>query len=187
MGCWRLPLGLGPAAEDWRPACQPALMLVGFIAVGVLPLIDGWENLAKVFPWYYFDGADPMRNGLSAGHLSVLLGSSIALGAAAYVGVNRRDLKGQTVGTTLLDRLRANPMTKKIVDRLAGSTRVSRIWIKSVSEHQGLLIVTGLCDVSPHGRPDGPSLFVDGHDAAQVCRRAPRGAVGVCRLDRRRG
>jgi len=33
-------------------------------------------------------------------------------------------------------------MTQKIVDRIAGSTRVSRIWIKSASEHQGLLIVT---------------------------------------------
>ena len=120
-----------------------AVMLVGFIAVGVLPLIEGWENVAKVFPWYYFDGADPMRNGISVGHVAGLFGSSIGLGTLAYVGINRRDLKGQTVGTTLLDRLRANPRTQKIVDRLAGSARVSRIWIKTASEHQGLLIVTG--------------------------------------------
>lgn len=141
-GMLAVALGAWTGSRGLAAGVPAALMLVGFIAVGVFPLIDGWENLAKVFPWYYFDGAEPMRNGLSAGHLSVLLGSSVALGAAAYVGVNRRDLKGQTVGTTLLDRLRANPMTKKIVDRLAGSTRVSRIWIKSVSEHQGLLIVT---------------------------------------------
>jgi ABC-2 type transport system permease protein len=101
------------------------------------------ENVAKAFPWYYFDGADPLLNGLSPGHLAVLLGSSAALIGAAYVGVNRRDLKGQTVGVTLVDRLRENPTTRRIVDRLAGSTRVSRIWIKTASEHQGLLIVTG--------------------------------------------
>jgi ABC-2 type transport system permease protein len=51
-------------------------------------------------------------------------------------------LKGQTVGVTLVDRLRSNPMTHKVADRLAGSTRVSRIWIKTVSEHQGLVFVT---------------------------------------------
>jgi ABC-2 type transport system permease protein len=33
-------------------------------------------------------------------------------------------------------------LTTKVVDRLAGSTRVSRIWIKTASEHQVLLIVT---------------------------------------------
>ena len=134
IGAWTGSRGLASGI----PA---GLMVVGFIAVGVLPLIEGWENVAKVFPWYYFDGATPLINGISPGHLAVLLGGSIALGAAAYVGVNRRDLKGQTVGTTLLDRLRAYPLTQKIVDRLAGSTRVSRIWIKTASEHQGLLIV----------------------------------------------
>ncbi len=43
---------------------------------------------------------------------------------------------------TLIDRLRTHPVTQKIADRLAGSTRVSRIWIKTASEHQGTLIVT---------------------------------------------
>jgi ABC-2 type transport system permease protein len=33
-------------------------------------------------------------------------------------------------------------MTQKLADRLAGSARVSRIWVKTASEHQGLLFVT---------------------------------------------
>jgi ABC-2 type transport system permease protein len=33
-------------------------------------------------------------------------------------------------------------MTQQVFDRLAGSTRVSRIWIKTASEYQGLLFVT---------------------------------------------
>jgi ABC-2 type transport system permease protein len=57
------------------------------------------------------------------------------------IGVTRRDLRGQSVGVTLIDRLRGNPATKKFADRLAGSARVSRIWVKTVSEHQGLVIV----------------------------------------------
>ncbi|MDJ0498024.1 MAG: ABC transporter permease subunit [Acidimicrobiia bacterium] len=140
-GMLALAIGAWTGSRGLASGVSAGVMVIGFIAVGIFPLIEGWENLAKVFPWYYFDGADPMNNGVSLGHMGVLLGSSIALGGAALVGVNRRDLKGQTVGTTLLDRLRANPLTQKVVDRLAGSTRVSRIWIKTASEHQGLLII----------------------------------------------
>lgn len=140
-GMLALAIGAWTGSRGLASGVSAGVMVLGFIAVGVFPLIEGWESVAKVFPWYYFDGADPMNNGASLGHLTVLFGSSVALGGAAYVGVNRRDLKGQTVGTTLLDRLRANPLTQKVVDRLAGSTRVSRIWIKTASEHQGLLII----------------------------------------------
>ncbi len=117
------------------------LMILGLILTGVFPLIKGWENLSKVIPWYYFNGSQPASNGFSAGHFAVLLVATLLLGVAAHVGINRRDLKGQTVGTTLVDRLREHPMTKKIADRVAGSIRVSRIWLKTFSEHQGLFIV----------------------------------------------
>jgi ABC-2 type transport system permease protein len=141
-GFLAMAIGAWTGSRGMASGVAAGIMIVGFIAVGVLPLIEGWEDLAKAFPWYYFDGADPILNGASWGHLSLLIGGSAAFGGIALIGVNRRDLKSQTVGTTLVDRLRTNPMTQKIVDRIAGSTRVSRIWIKSASEHQGLLIVT---------------------------------------------
>ena len=119
------------------------VMIVSFIAVGLLPLIEGLESVAKAFPWYYFQGGEPLRNGIVWGHVAVSLTGIALFAVAAWAGVNRRDLKGQTVGVTLVDRLRANPITQKVVDRLAGSTRVSRIWIKTATEHQGLLIITG--------------------------------------------
>ena len=118
------------------------IMIISYIAVGIFPVIDGGENIAKAFPWYYFAGSRPLANGLDYGHLAVLLLGGCVFALIAVVGANRRDLKGQTVGVTLVDRLRNNPMTQKIANRLAGSTRVSRIWIKTASEHQGLLVVT---------------------------------------------
>jgi ABC-2 type transport system permease protein len=75
--------------------------------------------------------------------MGLLLGVSALLLAVAIVGVNRRDLREHSEGVTLLDRLRENPRTAKIIERLAGSTRVSRIWIKTLSEYQGLIIITG--------------------------------------------
>lgn len=118
------------------------VMVVSFFAAGLLPVVGGLESGAKAFPWYYYQAGDPVFNGVDWGHLAVLLVGIAAFAVAAVVGVRRRDLRNQSVGETLVDRLRSYPLTKKLVDRLAGSTRVSRIWIKTASEHQILLIIT---------------------------------------------
>jgi ABC-2 type transport system permease protein len=135
IGAWT---GRGALASG----TSAGVMIVSLFAVGLLPLVEGLESLAKVFPWYYYESGDPLLNGVVWGDLAVLLAASAGLAAVAVYGVNRRDLRGQTLGVTLLDRLRAFPLTQKIVDRLAGSTRVSHIWVKTVSERQGVLIAT---------------------------------------------
>jgi len=135
IGAWTGNKGLASGATI-------GVMVLSFFAVGLLPLIEGLENLTKAFPWYYYDGSDPLLNGIDWGHIGILFTGIALFLAAAVIGVNRRDLKGESVGVTLLDRLRANPMTQKIVNRLAGSARVSRIWIKTFSEYQGFLIIT---------------------------------------------
>lgn len=117
------------------------LMVVSFFAVGLLPLVSGWEDLAKIFPWYYLGGSDPLLNGVDWAHIGVLVGGSALLFVAAMAGVNRRDLRGRSTGVSLLDRARSNALTAKMAERLAGSARVSRIWVKSASERQGLLFV----------------------------------------------
>lgn len=65
------------------------------------------------------------------GHLAALAAGSIVLFLIALVGVNRRDLRGPSTGVTLMDRLRTSPLTAGIANRLAGSARVSRIWVKT--------------------------------------------------------
>ncbi len=137
IGAWS---GKGTAATG----TAATVMVVSYFAVGILPLVEGWENLAKVFPWYYYDSSRPVDNGFDWGHLGVLVGATAVFAFVAYVGVNRRDLRGPTTGVTLLDRLRNHPLTRKVVERLAGSARVSHIWVKTASEHQGMLIVTSL-------------------------------------------
>lgn len=119
------------------------VMLISIFAVGLLPLIEGWENLARIFPWYYLNGSEPLFNGINWGHIGILSAFIVLFAAISIIGVNRRDLKSQNVGVTILDRLRNYPMTQKIITRLAGSARVSRIWIKTFTEHQTLLSITG--------------------------------------------
>lgn len=120
------------------------VMVLSFFAVGILPVIEGAEDYAKAFPWYYFTGSNPLLNGIDWGHIGVLSGASAVFAAGAVAGVNRRDLKGQSVGVTVLDRLRANPLTEKIIGRLAGSVRVSSIWVKTATEYQVHFVIVGV-------------------------------------------
>ncbi len=142
-GFLAMAIGAWTGNRGTAAGATAGLMFVSIFAVGLLPLVEGLEGIAKVFPWYYFNGSEPLLNGIHWGHIGVLLAGIALLAAAAVIGVNRRDLRGQNIGVTLLDRLRSNRMTQKVVNRLAGSVRVSRIWIKTLSEHQVLLIITG--------------------------------------------
>ena len=142
-GSMAMMIGAWTGNKTKASGITAGVMILSYFAVGLLPLIGGVSDLARLFPWYYFDSSDPVMNGVNWGHIGVLVALTVAFLTAAVIGVNRRDLREHTTGVTLLDRLRSYPMTEKIIDRLAGTTRVSRIWIKTLSEHQGLLIITG--------------------------------------------
>lgn len=118
-----------------------AAMVGSYLAATVLPLFPAAEVVAEVVPWYWFSGSTPEANGIHVGHLALLLSGSVVLGAVAWVGVNRRDLREKQGRTTVVDRLRAHPMTQKYADRVAGSARVSSITAKATSDQQGLLVV----------------------------------------------
>ncbi|MDE2838982.1 MAG: ABC transporter permease subunit [Chloroflexota bacterium] len=141
-GMLALAIGAATGNRDTATGAASGILVLSFFAVGLLPLIEGLEDLRKAFPWYYFDGSEPVYNGIAWGHLAVLVTASVALLAAAVIGFNRRDLRSQSVGTSLLDRVRSNPYLNRMIGRLAGSARVSSIWVKTVSDYQTLLLVT---------------------------------------------
>ncbi|MCP5024947.1 MAG: ABC transporter permease subunit [Actinomycetia bacterium] len=141
VGAWT---GSGGAASGTAAAA----MVVSYIGTGLLRVIEGWEGLARILPWYYYDSSQPVNNGPAWGHLAVLVGASAVFTVGALVGVNRRDLREHSTSVTLLDRLRHQPLTRQIIERLAGSARVSRIWVKTASEHQGVLTITSLTMVA---------------------------------------
>ncbi len=119
------------------------IMMVGYLGTSILPFIeqlDGWE---RVFPWYYFNGSNPTLNGIDWEHMAILGGAALAFLAFGFVGVNRRDLRSKGTKRTLIDRLRDNPRTAAVAEKIAGSARVSGLAMKTVSDHQGMLIITG--------------------------------------------
>jgi ABC-2 type transport system permease protein len=140
-GLLALAIGSWTGKGGMAAGATAGVMVLSFFAVGIFPLVEGWEDLARAFPWYYYSGSEPLLNGIHWGHIAALAAGSIVLFLIALAGVNRRDLRGPSTGVTLMDRLGTSPLTAGIANRLAGSARVSRIWVKTASEHQGLLFV----------------------------------------------
>ncbi len=155
-GCLALAIGAATGRTGVAVGCATGVMVVSFLAAGLLPVVQGWEQAAKAFPWYYLSGSDPLLNGPDWAHLAVLASGTALLFTAALVGLNRRDLRGPSTGFSLLDWARGLPATAKLADRLAGSARVSAIWVKSASEHQGLLSVVSATMVVVMGAFLGP-------------------------------
>jgi len=115
-----------------------ALLVVSFLGAGLLPLFDGWENVAKIFPWHYIDGTSPLVNGVSWAQVAILAAASavlLAAGAAAFV---RRDLHSGGSTATLADRLRANPRTTRLAEAWRGSGSTGGLLSKAISDKQGV-------------------------------------------------
>ena len=141
-GMLAIAIGAMTGNRGMATGVTTAIMAVSFFAVGFLPLVEGGNGLLKFLPWYYFDGSDPVTNGVAWGHIALLVSASVILLVASIIGFNRRDLKGQSVGTTMLDRVRGNPLLNQLIGRLAGSARVSSIWVKTITDYQTLLLIT---------------------------------------------
>ena len=163
FGFLAMAIGAWTGSPGMASGVTAGVMFISFVGAGLFPILEGWESVAKAFPWYYFNGSSPVTNGVDWGHIAVLVVGIVLFAVAALVGVNRRDLTSQAVAVTLLDRLRGNPMTHNVADRLAGSARVSKIWVKTASEHQGLLFITAALMFFVMGVMIGPmyGLFDD--------------------------
>jgi ABC-2 type transport system permease protein len=142
FGFLAMAIGAWTGSPGGAAGVTAGVLFISFIGSGLFPVIEGYENVAKAFPWYYFSGSQPASNGIDWIHIGVLFSGVVLFTVVGLVGFNRRDLKDQSASVTLIDRLRSNPTTEKVADRLAGSARVSHIWAKTASEQQGLLFVT---------------------------------------------
>ena len=144
FGFFALAIGAWTGRPGRAGGVASGVLVVSFFADGLLPLISGFEDGVYAFPWHYYAGNDPVFNGVDWGNLGILTIGILIFGVVSQIGVSRRDLRSHDGGVTLLDRLRTNRYTAQIVDRLAGRTRVSGIWVKTVTDHQAVLVVTSL-------------------------------------------
>ena len=92
FGALALMLGSASGKRGLSTGVASALALGTYFIYAFAPLVQGLEPVEKVFPFYYYIGADPLTNGLNLAHAGVLIGITAALLAVAIVTFERRDL-----------------------------------------------------------------------------------------------
>ena len=64
-GFLALAIGAATGNRTLASGAAAAVMAVSFVAAGLLPTIDAIASGVKALPWYYFDGSQPLLNGIS--------------------------------------------------------------------------------------------------------------------------
>ncbi len=90
--------GIGLAVGAWSGHRAVALgaaiglALAAFLLFSLGPLVDALQPWLKVTPFHWAMGNDPLRNGMSAGYVALLVGASLALYGLAVLAFLRRDI-----------------------------------------------------------------------------------------------
>ena len=92
FGTLALMLGSAFGKRGLSTGIAGALAVGTYFICALAPLAEGLEPVEKVFPFYYYIGADPLSNGLDLAHVGVLIAMTIALLIIAIVTFERRDL-----------------------------------------------------------------------------------------------
>ena len=92
FGALALMLGSTLGKRGLSTGIAGALAIGTYFIYALAPLVEGLGPVQKVFPFYYYIGADPLTNGLNLAHAGVLIGITAALLAVAIITFERRDL-----------------------------------------------------------------------------------------------
>ena len=60
-------IGAATGNRATASAIAAGFMVANYFLVGLLPLLDSLSGAAKVLPWYWFDGHDPLNNACPSG------------------------------------------------------------------------------------------------------------------------
>lgn len=70
-----------------------ALAVAAYVVNGLAPLVDALEPLQKMSPFYHYAASDPLRHGLAAAHVAVLLAIAVVAALLGPLAFDRRDLE----------------------------------------------------------------------------------------------
>ncbi|MGI8939942.1 MAG: ABC transporter permease subunit [Iamia sp.] len=137
FGMIALALSVATGSSTTSTGVAAGLAVAADLSAGLLPLSDATKSFEVISPWYYYNGSDPMSNGLDPTHLLVQVGLASAGFAAAILLVAVRD-----IGSGGGSRRFALP---DALDRLAKVTRprLTGVFTRSLSERTLLIAIAG--------------------------------------------
>lgn len=92
FGFLTMALGALTGARRRTLAVAAGVAGVSFIIATQLPQADNLAGLAKISPWYWYNGTNPLANGFAPGHLLLLVAFACAALGTAQALFDRRDL-----------------------------------------------------------------------------------------------
>jgi ABC-2 type transport system permease protein len=93
-GALALAIGAATGRRGAAAGGAASVMVLMFLVNGFAPAIDAVDWLEYLTFFHYYEGHDPLVNGVWSGGLTVLAASTAVLLAAAVGGFARRDLRG---------------------------------------------------------------------------------------------
>jgi len=92
FGALALALGGVTGRRAVAAGGSAAVAVAMYLVNGLAPVVADWLQYLTLF--HYYEGGEPLRNGIDVGHLAVLAAVSAVLLAVAAVGFRDRDLRG---------------------------------------------------------------------------------------------
>lgn len=138
-------LAIGAATGQQRLASGVAtgFLVVSFFASGLLPMVEGAEDWAKIFPWHYIGASGPLVNGVDWSQMAVLLALTLALVAVGWALLVRRDLRSGEGRLSIVARLQDDARVARVLGLLRGRSSTRGMLGLALSDSRALLTVTG--------------------------------------------
>ncbi len=133
FGMFALAVGTSTGSPGAGMAAAGGLAVLANLTAGLLPLVEGLESGAKISPWYYYNGSNPIVNGLDLGHIGVLAAIAGVSFAVALVAVELRDIGSQ----------RSGPRLKIPAVGMITRPKVGTVFSKALSERLTLITIVG--------------------------------------------
>jgi len=92
FGALALALGGVTGRRAVAAGGSAAVAVAMYLVNGLAPVVADWLQYLTLF--HYYEGGEPLRNGVDAGHLVVLAAVTAVLLAVAAAGFRDRDLRG---------------------------------------------------------------------------------------------
>jgi ABC-2 type transport system permease protein len=92
FGTVAILVGAATGKRGLAAGLSAALAVAAYVVNSLAPLVSALEPLQKVSPVYHYAASDPLRNGLEAVHVGVLVGIALVAAVLAVLAFDRRDI-----------------------------------------------------------------------------------------------
>ncbi|SEJ63618.1 ABC transporter permease subunit [Demequina mangrovi] len=142
-GAVALAIGAATGQQQLASGIATAFLVVSFLASGLLPMFEGWEDVAKIFPWHYINASAPLTNGVDWGQMAVLLAITVALVLVGWAALIRRDLRSGEGRLPLVARLQEDERVAKVLTMLQGRQSTRGMTGMALSDSRALVAIAG--------------------------------------------